>query len=260
LETLPDFIYAEKFETIHSKSELSTQEIKLVNSPEKDKIKVLIDLLHYIGDDTAIVFVNYREAAQRVHELLLEQSIENIFYHGGLEQIERTLALIKFRNKTVQVLVASDIAARGIDIAAVGNVIHYHLPTDKEAFIHRNGRTARQGAAGNVYVISHEEEILPDYIIANSTPMKVPFIDEEFPRPRWITLTVNAGKKNKINKTDIVGFLSKNADVVKGDIGIIDVLDTISFVAVNKDIWKDILADVRGRKIKGKDYIFKVAK
>jgi superfamily II DNA/RNA helicase len=262
MDTLPDFIYGSDFTKVAIAEDKDATKVKvhLVKSPEKDKIKILIDLLHFIGNETAIIFVNYREAAQRVHELLVEQNIENIFYHGGLEQIDRTLALIKFMNKTVQVLVASDIAARGIDIASVGNVIHYHLPTDHEAFIHRNGRTARQGAEGAVYLIHHEEEQLQDYITENAKEMLVPFIDEEFPRPRWITLTVNAGKKNKINKTDIVGFLSKNAELDKSDIGIIDVLDTISFVAVNKNIWKDILSDIRGKKIKGKDYIFKVAK
>jgi superfamily II DNA/RNA helicase len=170
------------------------------------------------------------------------------------------LAVIKFKNKTANVLIASDIAARGIDIDNVGHIIHYHLPDSQESYIHRNGRTARQNAKGGVYIIKNTDEQLEEYILQEATHFDLPKVSQEPPSPMWLTLTINAGKKNKINKIDIVGFLGKVGQLQKNEIGIIDVLDTISFVAIAKDRWKESLAAVRGKKIKGKDYIFKVAK
>jgi ATP-dependent RNA helicase DeaD len=262
MEILPDFLDTIQFEKIDFSDTTKTtkQHIQYVTSYEKDKINTLVDLLNYIGDDTSIVFVNHREAAERIQDLLLKNKIECIFYHGGLEQIDRTLAVIKFKNKTVNVLIASDIAARGIDIDKVGNIIHYHFPDSEASFTHRNGRTARQEAQGNVYIIKNTDEVLPDYMNNEATHFDLPKIHDAPTAPSYITLTINAGKKNKINKIDIVGFLGQVGNLQKNDIGIIDVLDTISFVAIAKPMWKEVLANVRGKKIKGKDYIFKVAK
>jgi ATP-dependent RNA helicase DeaD len=258
---LPDFITQQEWKKIATaNSPKPKPAIFSVLSKEKDKLTALVDLLHYLGNTSSIIFVNHREAAERIDDALKLERIESIFYHGGLTQIERMLALIKFKNQTVNILIASDIAARGIDVDGIENVIHYHLPGNEEAFTHRNGRTARQGAKGNVYIIHHDEEVLEEYITNIAKPIEVPYIEQAIAAPEWLTLTVNAGKKNKINKIDIVGFLTKQANLRKGDIGIIDVLDTVSFIAINKEIWKDVLADIRGKKIKGKDYIFKVAK
>ncbi len=261
MDSLPEFIEQKEWEKVEPVNAIIPKPaVYLVNCKEKDKLTDLLDLLHYLGSKTSIIFVNYRESAERISETLRLENIENIFYHGGLEQIERMVALIKFRNETVHILIASDIAARGIDVDGIDNVIHYHLPDNEEAYTHRNGRTARHGANGNVYVLQHSEEVVEDYILKQAKTKEIPYINKAIPSPKWLTLTVNAGKKNKINKIDIVGFLSKQAQLTKEDIGIIDVLDTVSFIAVNKDIWKEILASVRGKKIKGKDYIFKVAK
>jgi hypothetical protein len=109
-------------------------------------------------------------------------------------------------------------------------------------------------------VLKNDEEELPDFIEEEAKEFFIKNMpDQEWESP-WLTLTINAGKKNKINKIDIVGFLSKIAHLHKDEIGLINVLDKISFVAVPKNIYKDILANVRNQKIKGKDYIFKVAK
>jgi superfamily II DNA/RNA helicase len=261
MDTLPDFIAPAEWVHVQADTVAAPMPlIHIVHTPEKDKLLSLIDLLHYVGDTTSIIFVNHREAAERINKKFSDEGIESVYYHGGLQQIDRTLALIKFKNATVNILVASDIAARGIDVAQIDNVIHYHLPLSEESFIHRNGRTSRQGAKGKVYLLQHSEEVLEDYVTANSCEVAVPIANDVFIAPSRITLTVNAGRKNKLNKIDIIGFLMKNASIQKEDVGLIDVLDTISFVAVNKLIWKDILASIRGKKIKGKDYIFKVAK
>jgi superfamily II DNA/RNA helicase len=262
MNNLPNNFKEINFETIDFAKEHNPEKLKIeyVTSYEKDKIDTLVDLLYYLGDTTSIVFVNHREAAERINELLLKNKIESVFYHGGLEQIDRILAVIKFKNKTANVLIASDIAARGIDIDNVGHIIHYHLPDSEESYIHRNGRTARQNTKGGVYIIKNTDEKLEQYIEQDATHFDLPKLGEAPSAPMWLTLTVNAGKKNKINKIDIVGFLGKIGKLQKNEIGLIDVLDTISFVAIAKDRWKETLALIRGQKIKGKDYIFKVAK
>ncbi|MFM2386668.1 MAG: hypothetical protein RL660_1425 [Bacteroidota bacterium] len=261
IDVLPEFVADFTWHQVEPKNAIKPKpSIYAVACPEKDKLPALVDLLHYAADTTSIVFVNHRASAIRIHETLVKDSIECIYYHGGLSQIERLVALIKFKNETVNILICTDIAARGIDVDGINNVIHYHLPDNEEAYTHRNGRTARQGANGNVYVLHSAEEIVPEYIAEHASAKTIPYIKDAIPAPHWITLTVNAGKKNKLNKIDIVGFLSKQAQLKKGDIGIIDVLDTVSFIAIRKLIWKDVLKAIRGKKIKGKDYIFKVAK
>jgi ATP-dependent RNA helicase DeaD len=261
MEELPDFVTTQNWHKVSAQQAIQPKSsVFTVLSEQKDKLKALVDLLHFVGNTSSIIFVNHREAAERINDILKLEKIESIFYHGGLSQIERMLALIKFKNHTANILIASDIAARGIDVDNIDNVIHYHLPANQEAFTHRNGRTARQGAKGSVYVLHHAEENLEEYITKEAKQKNIPFIENAIASPKWITLTVNAGKKNKINKIDIVGFLSKQAGLSKNDIGIIDVLDTVSFIAIDKQIWKDVLGAIRGKKIKGKDYIFKVAK
>jgi ATP-dependent RNA helicase DeaD len=243
-----------------AEEEKANIQIFSIESPEADKIKTVIELLHTFEDQSSIVFVNHRDAALRIHTQLALSQIESVFYHGGLEQQARTLALTQFKNKTSYVLIASDIAARGIDVPLVNNIIHYHMPESQEAYTHRNGRTARQGASGTVYILHSEQDALLDYMLEEATPFTIPISTTQAAVPPCITLEVNAGKKNKVSKVDIVGFLCKEAFLKKEEIGLIQVLDLATYVAVPKAIWKDILVNIRGKKLKGKGFIFKVAR
>jgi ATP-dependent RNA helicase DeaD len=235
-------------------------EVFCITSPEKDKLDTLEKLLTCELQGSTIIFINHREAAQRIHDHFAINKINSVVYHGGMEQLDREISIIKFKNHTADILIASDIASRGLDIDAVANIIHYHLPDTQEAYTHRNGRTARQTSTGCIYIIKHEDEILPDYIEQDCKNFYIKNMPDMKWESEWLTLTVNAGKKNKVNKIDIVGFLSKVAHLHKEEIGMISVLDKISFVAVPKNIYKEILDNVRNQKIKGKDFIFRVAK
>ena len=125
-----------------------------------------------------------------------------------MEQQERDAALCKFRNGTSNILVTTDLASRGLDIPNIRNIIHYHLPTSEDIFTHRNGRTARMEASGTCYVIYSEEEILAPYITDGAEQQELNG-DYELPeKPKWSTLFIAAGKKDKVNKIDIVGFFS----------------------------------------------------
>ncbi|MEO8960426.1 MAG: DEAD/DEAH box helicase [Ginsengibacter sp.] len=235
-------------------------EIQTVLSNDKDKSDKLFQLLCFLGNRSAIVFCNHREAVERTSLLLSEKGIYNEFYHGGMEQQQRDSALSKFRNGTTNVLVTTDLASRGLDIANIRYIIHYHLPLNEDAFIHRNGRTARMEASGTAILILNEEEKLPPYINNEIEEIKLPE-DVILPdKPKWATLFIAAGKKDKVNKVDIVGFLTKRGMLKKEDIGLIEVKDFFSFAAIRKIKMNYLIYLVKDQKIKNKKVKMEVAK
>jgi len=235
-------------------------EIKRVISPTKDKVDTLFKLLCTIGGESTLVFCNHREAAERTHTMLTELGIENAFFHGGLEQTEREQTLARFRNGSVWFLVATDLAARGLDIPEVKHIVHYHLPGTKEEFIHRNGRTARQDATGTAYLLLHSQEPLPAWMDEAPEELHLEESAPLPPPPHWTTIYISGGKKDKINKTDIVGFFSKVGGLEKGDLGMIEVKDHMSYAAVKRSKVKELLHTTQNEKMKGKKYKIAVAK
>ena len=235
-------------------------EIKSVFSPEKDKSETLFKLLCYLGNRSAIVFCNHREAVERTSKILSEKGIHNEFYHGGMEQQQRDSALAKFRNGTTNILVTTDLASRGLDIANIRFIIHYHLPHSEDVFIHRNGRTARMEASGTAILILSEDEILPSYINEEVKKIDLPETVYLPEKPKWSTLFIGAGKKDKVNKIDIVGFLTNKGELKKEDIGLIEVKDFFSFAGIRKSRMNVLLNLIQGEKIKNKKVKMQVAK
>ncbi len=234
--------------------------IKTVFSGEKDKTATLFRLICYLGNRSAIVFCNHRDAVERTSNLLSEKGIVNEFYHGALEQQERDSALCKFRNGTVNVLVTTDLASRGLDIPNIRYIIHFHLPHTEDIFLHRNGRTARMDASGTAILILSAEEKLPGYVDPNVDQIQLPETVTLPEKPKWSTLFIAAGKKDKVNKIDIVGFLSHKGDLKKEDIGLIDVKDFFSFVAIRKSKMGHALQLIKNEKIKNKKVKIEIAK
>ena len=241
-------------------AEANKLEIKYVIADEKDKSITLFKLICYLGNRSTIVFCNHREAVERTSSLLSQKGIINEFYHGALEQRERDSALCKFRNGTVNVLVTTDLAARGLDIPNIRYIIHYHLPHTEDVFIHRNGRTARMDASGTAILIISDEEKLPDYVDKDITAIELPDEVELPEKPKWSTLFIAAGKKDKVNKIDIVGFLGNKGELKKEDIGLIEVKDFFSFVAVRKVKVGNTLNLIKNEKIKNKKVKIEIAK
>ncbi len=234
--------------------------IKTVLSEDKDKSDTLFKLICSIGNKSIIVFCNHREAVERTSGLLIQKGIVNEFYHGAMEQQQRDSALCKFKNGTVNVLVTTDLASRGLDIPNIKYIVHYHLPVTEEVYIHRNGRTARMDAGGTVILILSAEEKMPAYITEEVEQYD---LQEDCPlpeKPKWTTLFIAAGKKDKVNKIDIVGFLSNKGQLKKDDIGLIDVKDFFSFVAVRKLKVGQALQLIKNEKIKNKKVKIDVAK
>ncbi|MDY5238863.1 DEAD/DEAH box helicase [Bacteroides helcogenes] len=234
--------------------------LQRVISPEKDKLETLYRLLCVLGNHSTLVFVNYRESVERVAAYLKSKKFPCDAFHGGMEQADRERALYKFRNGSCPVLISTDLAARGLDIPGIDNVVHYHLPVNEEAFTHRNGRTARWEARGFSFLIFHSEEQLPDYVPETTPVFELPEVTPKPAKSRWATLYIGKGKKEKLNKTDIVGFLYKKGGLAKEDVGQVDVKEHYAFVAVRQSKVKQLLALVRGEKIKGMKTIIEDAK
>jgi superfamily II DNA/RNA helicase len=254
LDVVPDYVRLNKPVTVNvlKGSAQPAERIKVwqVESSSRDKLDCLRDLLLTLDGDKTIVFANYRESVERIHQYLVKHKIDAGIYHGALEQQERECAVAMLNNGSVNVIVATDLAARGLDIEQVSHIIHYHLPVSEEAYIHRNGRTARVDAHGEAYVITSPDESLPEWVS----------IDESFvlnPKPRpsratMATLYFQAGKKEKLSRGDIMGFIANNGGVEPGAIGRIDVRDHYAIAAVPRKQVQDVLQRLQQVKIKGK--------
>ncbi len=234
--------------------------VQKVFSDDSDKIDILVKLICYLGNRPIIVFCNHRESVNRTSDLLKQKGIINEFYHGALEQQERDSALCKFKNGTANVLITTDLASRGLDIPNIRFIIHYHLPATLDVFTHRNGRTARMDASGTAILLLSPKETIPSFIEEEIDELTVPANCPLPEKPKWTTLFIAAGKKDKVNKIDIVGFLSNRGKLGRDDIGLIDVKDFFSFVAVKKSMVGELLQLIRDQKIKNKKVKIEVAK
>lgn len=225
--------------------------LKMVRSEANDKFEAVVKLLGKIGHESVLVFCNHKDAVSRISELLRSREISHETFHGNLEQDQRERALIKFRNGSVKIMITTDLASRGLDIPEVRYVVHYQLPPKEEAFIHRNGRTARMEASGTAYLVIGERESLPDYL--NSTPEEEILVDYQKPaNPDWETLYISGGRKDKINKVDIVGWLIKKGHLGQNDLGKIEVKDFGSYVAIKKDKINELIPLIINEKLKKK--------
>ncbi len=250
--TILDFIPFEE--------ENSNLSIKMVVSKEKDKINSLFNLLCSLNSESAIIFCNHRDATERISDTLNEKGIYATYYHGGMDQEERERALIQFRNGSVSYLITTDLAARGLDIPEMKHVIHYHLPLKEDEFTHRNGRTARMLATGTAYIVVHESEKKMEYLDYAIPVLKVDNATTLPKAPEFQTIYISGGKKNKLNKIDIVGFFSQKGKLEKGDLGLIEVKDFISFAAVKSKKVKEFLSNIRDEKMKGKKFKIEIAR
>lgn len=231
-----------------------------VSSPKKDKLETLYKLVCTLGSRSTLVFCNHRESVERVGKYLQSKKLQCGIFHGGMEQDDRERSLYKFRNGSCHVLISSDLAARGLDIPEIENVVHYHLSANEDGYIHRNGRTARWEAEGNVYLILHQEETLPEYVTEDSEEFILPEVTPQPVLPQFVTLYIGRGKKDKINKVDIVGFLFKKGNLSKDEIGRVDVKDHYAFAAISRKKLKQTLTLIQNEKIKGVRTLIEVAK
>lgn len=230
-------------------------QLKAVRAEGTDKLESLLGLLCQIGDESSVVFCNHREAVRRISALLSERGLDHGAYQGEMEQEQRQETLIKFRNGTYRVLVATDLAARGLDIPHVRHVVHYQLPQTEAAYIHRSGRTARMQAEGTAYLVLAEEERIPPFVDEKPEFIALPEEPQLPPPTLWATLFVKGGKKDKINKVDLVGLFLKQGGLQKEELGMIEVLDHSAFVAVHRDKAQSVAKRLHKSKVKQKQLL-----
>ncbi len=229
---------------------ISHLQVKKVFCPTKDRLETLGQLLGQLGSKNGIIFCNFKDSIQRVSEFLSEKGISHGIFFGGMEQIDRERSLIKFRNGTYPLLLATDLAARGIDVPELDFIIHYHLPLRAEEFIHRNGRTARMNSQGTAYILQYEKESLPDFagkpelekLLPSTLPVASP----------WSTLLISGGRKDKISKGDIAGFFFKQGGIHAAELGTIELKVDCAFVAVKSAVLEQVLPKVNNQKLKEK--------
>ncbi len=256
-EEIPGFVNMSKKGTLIDflpEEEQTSERVTLyeVRSADKDKLGTLKQLLLSFGDESSIVFLNYRNAVERVSDYLKEEGFTISSFHGGLDQRQREDQLYRFSNGSANVLVATDLASRGLDIPNIQNIIHYHLPESEDGYIHRVGRTARWDATGHSFFILNSEEHIPTYVEGDVVPYAEAQTQQTEPAlPKMTTLYIGKGKKDKISKGDIVGFLCKNGGLKADEIGRIDVKDRYAYVAIKREKLKQVLRQTQGEKIKG---------
>ncbi|PKP29915.1 MAG: helicase [Bacteroidetes bacterium HGW-Bacteroidetes-17] len=228
----------------------SQLKVKTIISPSKDKLKTLVDTLCHIGNQPGIIFCNFKDTIQYVSDFLTENSIDHGCFYGGMEQKDRELALIKFRNGTHQLLIATDLAARGIDVPEMKFIIHYQVPQKAHEFMHRNGRTARMNSDGTAYILKWENENLPEYI----TESEVVEI-QRAPKPassKWKTIYITGGRRDKISKGDIAGLFLKQGKLTQDELGNIELKQECAYVSVPASKAKQLIEELNNSKLKTK--------
>jgi superfamily II DNA/RNA helicase len=251
-EELPDFLPFQKAEVLNfiPVESAAKLELRLVRTLSTDKVETLMRLVASFNQQVCLIFCNHRDAVERISQVFKNNNFEHGIFHGAMEQIDREKNLIKFRGGAHNVLISTDLAARGLDIPEIRHIVHYQLPPREEEFIHRNGRTARMHASGQAYLILGEDETLPQYLGDKLQEVALPKILILPPPPAYACIYISAGKKDKINKGDIAGMLMKKAELQADDLGLITTLDYASYVAVRRPIVKQVLAAIKDERLK----------
>lgn len=256
--TLPDFLPIGDpivLDFLSRNKELKKRlSVRRVASDSRDKLDSLMMLLRNLSVEApaerTIVFVNHRESAERIYAYLKKNGVSAVLYHGALDQQKRESAIAAFNSGVRPILVATDLAARGLDITGVESVVHYHLPLTSEAYTHRNGRTARVDREGDVYLLVGPDETLPEYIIPDSDFRMAADVAGHLESGLEL-LYVTGGKREKVSRGDLLGWIVKEAGVEASKVGKISVFDHYSLIAVDSDAVGAIIAESRKKKIKG---------
>lgn len=222
----------------------------VTTTPDK-RLENLFSLLCSFDGEPAIVFCNFRESVDEVYKYLSKLSLNCVAYHGALEQKQRELALFRFKCGNSNILVCTDLAARGLDIKDVRHVVHYQRALSADIFTHRNGRTARWDADGAVYLFSFENKALPEFVPESLQEYKLPKRNTLPPAPEWAILYVGKGKRDKLSRGDLAGFFIKKGGLKADEVGAILVFDNYSYVSVKLNRMRSVLKAVEGQKIKG---------
>lgn len=222
----------------------------VVKGKTNDKMDLAFQLLCNLGNDSTLVFCNQRDTVEKLSAYLTVRKLANEFFHGKLEQADRERVLSKFRNGSCTAFISTDLASRGLDIPEIKNIIHFDAPVRLDEYIHRNGRTARMENEGSAFLLLGETEKMPDFIVPTPAPFALPTLTSAPPKPEWATIYIGKGKKDKLSKMDVVGFMFKKGQLAKDELGMVEVKEFYSFVAIKVSLVTKVLALVQNEKIK----------
>ncbi|WP_394203384.1 ATP-dependent RNA helicase DbpA [Shewanella waksmanii] len=249
-----------KVTTTHDSSSIEQHFYECGNN--NDRMRALQLLLLDRNPESAVVFCNTKRETKDVAAKLNNAGFSVVALHGDLEQRDRDQMLLKFANKSASVMVATDVAARGLDIDALDMVVNYHVAYDTEVHIHRIGRTGRAGSKGAAFTFFNQddgykigliEDLLGRDIVAEGLPSES-LLDKMPPQPAMVTIQIDGGKKNKVRPGDILGCLTGENGIEGSQVGKIKITDFRSYVAVNRQVVRRALNKITKGKLKGRNY------
>jgi len=227
-----------------------------------ERVETLFSLLHHYQPQSSVIFCNRKQQCHDVAQELKQQGFSALALHGDLEQKDRDQVLVRFSNKSCAILIATDVAARGLDIKDLSAVINFELSPDPEIHIHRIGRTGRaenEGLALSMFTASEAGKVnaIEEYQKSSPHIEEISSLKKQGDfnfNPPMVTLCINAGRKNKIRPGDILGALTSENKLTGKQIGKIDIFDRIAYVAVEKSISNQAINILSNGKIKGRKY------
>ncbi|CAM3229052.1 ATP-dependent RNA helicase DbpA [Vibrio neptunius] len=253
-----------KVESTHQTTTIEQRFYKLNTTEERDNALEALLLTH--KPESSVVFCNTKKEVQKVTDELSHRGFSVVELHGDMEQREREQALTMFANKSVSILVATDVAARGLDVDNLDAVFNFELSRDPEVHVHRIGRTGRAGSKGVAFSFYSEKEEyrvarIDEYMDIEISPAVLPEKPVERPfYPKMQTIQILGGKKQKVRAGDILGALTKQAGLDGKKIGKINILPMVSYVAVEHEIVKPALKQLQNGKMKGRNFKARVMK
>jgi len=237
----------------------------------QNKINTLIRILHQHSKGSTLIFCNQKSTVSEIEESLSKNDVNCAILSGDLEQRERDRVITLYKNGSIRILIATDIAARGLDIEQIGLVINFDLPNQAETYIHRIGRTGRAGKEGLAVSIMNSNEEIKIVMIEKFTGRtmirdKLGFknqhgLSSSFQFAKMQTLHISGGKKDRLRPTDLLGALTAQPDAISAsDIGKIDIQDRFSFVAITSELVNRASDKLRNSRIKGSKFKIKIVK
>jgi ATP-independent RNA helicase DbpA len=226
-----------------------------------DRFKAVFWILREYKPESAIIFCNLKATVKELTEAMIDVGLSAACLHGDLEQNDRDRVMAKFRNKSTRILIATDVAARGIDVQDLDLVVNYDFPKEPEVYVHRIGRTARAGKTGLAITLSSYQEKIPirDAERKETGSMERFEIRELYHEPNrqaeMATLYIGGGRKDKVRPGDILGALTGDAAGLSAtQVGKIEIHDRFSYVAVSRSIFHEALERLKNGRIKGRKF------
>lgn len=243
----------------HDEASIEQKFFRIVDDAQRTQVLENV-LLHYQAE-TALVFCTTKQQTEDIAKTLRSRGFSALSINGDLEQRDRESRLIRFTNRSLCVLVATDVAARGLDIDELDLVVNFHLARDLEVHTHRIGRTGRAGKRGIAVALLHDKERnkldrLGESLGRKFEVTQAPTVDKKvLPRkPSMVTLQLDGGRKDKVRPGDVLGALTATNALTRDDVGKINILDRCAFIAIRTALQDDALDLLTNGKVKGRGF------